>query len=207
MKKRLNTSILQNELQSGSAFFHHSTPSEKARKSTKLTGRAKRLKQSAKKGVSGNRPKQSPKLIDQTNRSAQSIETIDQDKQRRPTTKTVDQTNRPKRSTTTTTQDSRPKQSTEVRDQRNRPGQLVGPVKKGSPPAFYLPEIISDKIDEAVQYYREQCHIRQVDRTAIVAAILGDPAIWTAEALDKLANKVIAQFNDRKRRMLEERLR
>ena len=73
--------------------------------------------------------------------------------------------------------------------------QLIGsPVDR--PVAFYIPKIIHKKIDEAVLYYQEN-RSKKIDRSAVVAALLADPEIWTHEALDRLAGKVIRQLTYR----------
>jgi hypothetical protein len=73
--------------------------------------------------------------------------------------------------------------------------QLTGSVVE-RPVAFYVPKIIDKKIDEAVIYYQEN-HKKKIDRSAVVSALLGDPDIWTHEALDKLADKVVNQLTNR----------
>lgn len=166
-----------------------------------------------------NRTTQSTKMIDNSSRLKQSIKATAQNRRLNKSVKTVDQAsrlkqppkasdhfNRSKQSTRTVDRNSRSNKSAGSTDQLNRLGQLVGPMKKGSPPAFYLSEIISNKIDDAVEYYKAKRKLRQVDRTAVVAAILGDPEIWKSKALGELAEKVMEQFNDRKRRKLEARL-
>jgi hypothetical protein len=64
------------------------------------------------------------------------------------------------------------------------------------PVAFYIPEVINKKIDEAVQYYEDE-HRMKFDRSAVVSAILGDPKIWTGKALDQLTSKVTEQLTSR----------
>ena len=73
--------------------------------------------------------------------------------------------------------------------------QLTGPIVD-RPVAFYIPKIIDKKIDEAVLYYQEN-RSKKIDRSAVVAALLGDPNIWTHEALARLAGKVIRQLTYR----------
>lgn len=73
--------------------------------------------------------------------------------------------------------------------------QLTGP-SVDRPVAFYIPEIINKKIDEAVQYYQEK-YSKKIDRSAVVSALLGDPPTWTHEALDQLVDKVINQLTNR----------
>lgn len=179
MTKKLNTSSIVNELQS-SAFFRRPAPEREQPKASKP--------------------------VDQRNRPAQSTRIIDQDNRLKQSTKAIDRSSRSKRSTKAVDQSNRPAQSTTRGDQLSKLGQLVGSVKKGSPSAFYLPKVISDKIDEAVRFYRKKKKISQVDRTAIVAAILGDPKLWQTESLDHMTEKVIEQFNDRKLRRLKARL-
>jgi hypothetical protein len=74
-------------------------------------------------------------------------------------------------------------------------GQLIGKVLD-KPVAFYIPEIINKKIDEAVRYYQKK-YGKKIDRSAVVSAFLGDPDSWTNEALDNLADKVIEQLTSR----------
>jgi hypothetical protein len=73
--------------------------------------------------------------------------------------------------------------------------QLIGPPVD-RPVAFYIPKIIHKKIDEAVLYYQKN-RSKKIDRSAVVAALLDDPEIWTHEALDRLAGKVIKQLTYR----------
>lgn len=73
--------------------------------------------------------------------------------------------------------------------------QLIGPVLS-RPVAFYLPESINQKIEEAVFYYQTKRRMK-FDRSAIVSAILGDVQIWTTESLDRLAAKVTEQLINR----------
>jgi hypothetical protein len=64
------------------------------------------------------------------------------------------------------------------------------------PVSFYIPEIIHQKIDEAVRYYQGN-HSKKIDRSAVVSALLGDPDRWTDEALDEMAKKVLEQLTSR----------
>lgn len=73
--------------------------------------------------------------------------------------------------------------------------QLTGRVVS-RPVGFYIPEAINKKIDDAVQYYLEK-HRMKFDRSAVVSAILGDPNVWTDEALDRLAGRVTDQLTNR----------
>lgn len=73
--------------------------------------------------------------------------------------------------------------------------QLTGKVVN-RPVAFYLPEIINEKIDEAVDYIGKR-HRVKVDRSAVVSAILGNPALWEPEALNQLVDKTIGQLTSR----------
>jgi hypothetical protein len=73
--------------------------------------------------------------------------------------------------------------------------QLTGKVVD-RPVAFYLPEIINEKIDGAVDYM-EKRHRVKVDRSAVVSAILGNPAVWEPESLNHLVNKAVSQLTSR----------
>lgn len=61
------------------------------------------------------------------------------------------------------------------------------------PVAFYIPETIDQKIDEAVSYYHEKHKRRKVDRSAVVSALLGNPELWANQALDHFVDKVVRQ--------------
>ena len=73
--------------------------------------------------------------------------------------------------------------------------QLTGKVIE-RPVAFYLPEIINEKIDEAVDYMAKH-HRVKVDRSAVVSAILGNPAVWEPESLSQLVDKALSQLTSR----------
>ena len=73
--------------------------------------------------------------------------------------------------------------------------QLTGRVVN-RPVAFYIPEVINKKIDEAMQYYQDKRR-KKFDRSALVSAILGNPEIWKEEALDRLIDKVTEQLTSR----------
>lgn len=73
--------------------------------------------------------------------------------------------------------------------------QLIGRVVN-RPVAFYIPEIINKKIDEAMQYYQDKRRLK-FDRSALVSAILGNPENWTPKALDQLIDKVTEQLTSR----------
>lgn len=73
--------------------------------------------------------------------------------------------------------------------------QLTGPIVD-RPVAFYLPELIDQKIDEAIKYYQDTYRIK-FDRSALVSALLGNPALWTNEALDQLIDQVTEQMTNR----------
>jgi hypothetical protein len=73
--------------------------------------------------------------------------------------------------------------------------QLTGKVVD-RPVAFYLPEVINQQIDAAVDYIEKRHHTK-VDRSAIVSAILGNPALWEPEALNQLVDKAIQQLTSR----------
>lgn len=65
------------------------------------------------------------------------------------------------------------------------------------PRAFYITERLNQKLDKAVRYYQEKHHIRKVDRSVIVTALLDNEANWTEEALDLLLSKVLSQLTSR----------
>jgi hypothetical protein len=60
------------------------------------------------------------------------------------------------------------------------------------PVSFYIPEVIDAKIDEAVDYI-DKCHGVRVDRSAVVSAILGSPALWQPESLNLLVDQAVGQ--------------
>jgi len=63
--------------------------------------------------------------------------------------------------------------------------------------AFYLPEDLSDKIDEAVAYFRRKHKIKKVDRSTFLSALLDNPEIWTKPSLDKLIDRIIKFLTSR----------
>lgn len=65
------------------------------------------------------------------------------------------------------------------------------------PRAFYITERLNQKLDEAVRYYQEKHHLRKVDRSVIVTALLDNEANWTEETLDLLLAKVLSQLTSR----------
>ena len=73
--------------------------------------------------------------------------------------------------------------------------QLTGKVVD-RPVSFYLPEIVNEKIDEAVDYIGKKHRIK-ADRSAVVSAILGNPDIWKPEMLDQLVDGVVSQLTSR----------
>lgn len=73
--------------------------------------------------------------------------------------------------------------------------QLTGPPVD-RPVAFYIPQSIHKKIDEAVLYYQGK-YSKKIDRSAVVSALLCNPKIWTHESLDQLVEKVINQLTNR----------
>jgi hypothetical protein len=73
--------------------------------------------------------------------------------------------------------------------------QLIGRTVN-RPVAFYIPEVINKKIDEAMQYYQDKRRMK-FDRSAIVSAILGDPKLWTHKSLDELIDNVTEQLTSR----------
>jgi hypothetical protein len=73
--------------------------------------------------------------------------------------------------------------------------QLAGRVVS-RPVSFYIPEVINHKIDEAVDYMDKR-HGTRVDRSAIVSAILGNPALWEPESLNGLVDQAVGQLTSR----------
>jgi hypothetical protein len=70
---------------------------------------------------------------------------------------------------------------------------------------FYLPLSIRNKIKEASDYYQKNYH-KQIDKSAIVSAMLDDPQQWKKTALDNLANRVLAQLKNKLNDRLRNRL-
>ena len=64
------------------------------------------------------------------------------------------------------------------------------------PVSFYIPLCIDAKIDDAVDYL-EKRHGVKVDRSAVVSAILGEPALWEAASLNQLVDKTMQQLTNR----------
>lgn len=73
--------------------------------------------------------------------------------------------------------------------------QLTGRVVE-RPVSFYIPEVINEKIDEAVEYINKRHGIR-VDRSAVVSAILGSPALWEPDSLNQLVDQALSQLTSR----------
>jgi hypothetical protein len=65
------------------------------------------------------------------------------------------------------------------------------------PRGFYITERLNKRIDEAVRYYQDKHHLRKVDRSVVVTALLDNEANWTEEALDLLLERVIHQLTER----------
>ena len=63
--------------------------------------------------------------------------------------------------------------------------------------AFYLPEDLSDKIDEAVSYLRKEHKIKKVDRSTFLSALLNNPELWDKPSLDKMIDGVIKYLTSR----------
>ena len=66
----------------------------------------------------------------------------------------------------------------------------------GRPVSFYIPMCIDEKIDDAVDYMQKR-HGVKVDRSALVSAILGEPGLWEASSLNRLAEKAVGQLTNR----------
>jgi hypothetical protein len=62
--------------------------------------------------------------------------------------------------------------------------------------SFYIPEVINQKIDDAVDAMGKR-HGVQVDRSAVVSALLGNPDIWKPAALDQLVDRTVEQLTSR----------
>jgi len=65
------------------------------------------------------------------------------------------------------------------------------------PRGFYITERLNQRIDETVRYYQEKHHLRKVDRSIVVTALLDNEANWTEETLDLLLDKVISELTRR----------
>jgi hypothetical protein len=65
------------------------------------------------------------------------------------------------------------------------------------PRGFYITERLNQRIDEAVRYYQEKHHLKKVDRSIVVTALLENEANWTEEALDVVLDRVINQLTNR----------
>lgn len=91
------------------------------------------------------------------------------------------------------------KQSTDrlTNQSMNQPAISNGNRVIEKPRAFYITERLNQRLDEAVRYYQEKHHLKRVDRSVIVTAILDNEANWTEEALDLLLAKVISQLTSR----------
>jgi hypothetical protein len=120
----------------------------------------------------------------------------------------IDRSSRPARSTSPVDPPSQSIDPTNLLDQSGQPTQsthqLVGAVVK-RPLAFYIPESINEKIEEALRYYQQKYN-KKIDRSAIVSALLGDATIWDRPALDKLADKVLEQLKNRLNERLSDQL-
>lgn len=127
--------------------------------------------------------------IDQSNRPVESTKRVNQAGQPIDTSRQPNQSGQSVRSTH------------EIEQSTN---QLMGEVVR-RPLAFYIPVSINDKIEEAVRYYQKKHH-RNIDRSAVVSAVLGNPKLWEKGALDKLSGEVILQLKNRLNDRLSNRL-
>jgi len=75
-------------------------------------------------------------------------------------------------------------------------GQQLGGQVVNRPVSFYIPRSVDRKIDDAVDYM-EKRHGVKVDRSAVVSAILGEPALWEAASLNQLVDKTMQQLTNR----------
>ena len=75
-------------------------------------------------------------------------------------------------------------------------GQQLGGQVVNRPVSFYIPRSVDQKIDDAVDYM-EKRHGVKVDRSAVVSAILGEPALWEAASLNQLVDKTMQQLTNR----------
>src|SRR5262245_14122065 len=125
MKKQLDTTLMENELKSGSVFFqkpiNRSDSDKGGKRSTPLPSPAKTVNND-------------PQLVTLPAQGVETDQSVNQ---------SIDQSTN---------------QSTK---------QLIGKVVN-RPVAFYIPEVVNKKIDEAVQYYQDKRHLK-FDRSALVS--------------------------------------
>ena len=67
----------------------------------------------------------------------------------------------------------------------------------GRPKAFYITERLDRWLDQAANYYQTVHRIKRVDRSTIINALLDDESLWSEEALDQSAHRVISQLTSR----------
>ena len=87
-------------------------------------------------------------------------------------------------------------QLTDSQSSRQTNGQQLGGRVVGRPVSFYIPMCIDERIDDAVDYMQKRHGVR-VDRSALVSAILGEPALWEPASLNHLAEKAVGQLTNR----------
>lgn len=191
MKKQLDTTAMENELKSGSLFFQK--PAQFLSDSKKKSSSPPLL--SPKPSKDKGQPAKSPR------KASQSTKAVDSISQPNLSTELADSLSLPKQSTISVDYSGQLNQSTKSVDSSS---QLLGAIVK-RPLAFYIPESINQKIEEAVRYYQEKHH-KKIDRSTLVSALLGDPAIWEKPALDTLADKVMIQLKNRLTARLTDRL-
>lgn len=82
-------------------------------------------------------------------------------------------------------------QSSQLANSQQLGGRVVA-----RPVSFYIPVSVDEKIDDALDYL-EKRHGVKVDRSALVSAILGEPALWESPSLKQLAEKAVSQLTNR----------
>lgn len=93
--------------------------------------------------------------------------------------------------------DGRPaSQLDDLQSGQPRNGHQLGGRVVGRPVSFYIPVSVDEKIDDAVDYMQKR-HGVKVDRSALVSAILGEPALWEPASLKQLAEKAVDQLTNR----------
>ncbi len=65
------------------------------------------------------------------------------------------------------------------------------------PKSFYISVRLDERLDRAVRYFQEVYGIKKADRSTIVNALLDREELWTDEALDSLATRVLERLASR----------
>ena len=62
---------------------------------------------------------------------------------------------------------------------------------------FYIIGELSDRIDQAVEYFKTEKKLKNVDRSIVLTALLSKDNQWSSEALDQLTEKVLEALTTR----------